>query len=621
MKKFTLSFFICLRFIFLNAQPVTKIQTKVSSAKIFLKGANISRLADVNIPKGESVLMITNLPHDIDTKTIKLKIGNDVIINSISTQFNFEEKQKLTAQTKILKDRLDSIQELIDRRKLEIGSIEDKIELILKNSDLTTTQTATVVEDLTDMLELFDTNLKTYRLAVFDKKLALKSIKEEKELLSKQLNYTLNKKTQATLEITANIDAQKAQSSKMQLQYFTKNAAWYPKYDARAASIDSNLNLNLKAQIIQTTPEAWQDVKISLSNALPDNSASRPKLEKWQLTYSRYTRIKNTLAYGSDPFIGKVSGTITDVGGEPLIGVNVLVKGTSIGTISDLDGFYELNVPQNAKELEFTYVGFEGQVANIKSGTLNISLKERLALDEVVVTGYSNILAAKSQGVTIRGFSSLKKENKYADVNEKSNAVEYEILDLQDLANDGTSKTIKIKDFKLQSIYEYHTVPKVKPDVYIIARIPNWDQYFFLEGEMNLYFEDTYVGQSILASNTFSDTLDLSLGKDYNVKIKREEVNAVSRKNFIGNSRIDSRNYSLKVSNQKSQAISVFVHDQIPVSIIKDVVVTLTETSGAEIDNSEGSLIWNLQLAPKTQQEVVFAYKVKYPKRENIILD
>lgn len=85
-----------------------------------------------------------------------------------------------------------------------------------------------------------------------------------------------------------------------------------------------------------------------------------------------------------------VQGTVSDQNGEPIIGASVLVKGTTNGTITDLDGKYTLqNVPTNGT-IEFSYVGYVTQdVAVAGKGVINVTLKEDTeVLDEVVVVGY-----------------------------------------------------------------------------------------------------------------------------------------------------------------------------------------------------------------------------------------
>lgn len=83
------------------------------------------------------------------------------------------------------------------------------------------------------------------------------------------------------------------------------------------------------------------------------------------------------------------SGTITDENGEPVIGASVVIKGTSTGVVTDLDGHFSLNAPDNAV-LRVSYIGFATQEVKIddKNNLDIILIEESTALDEVVVVGY-----------------------------------------------------------------------------------------------------------------------------------------------------------------------------------------------------------------------------------------
>ena len=87
----------------------------------------------------------------------------------------------------------------------------------------------------------------------------------------------------------------------------------------------------------------------------------------------------------------KISGKVTDESGNPLPGVSVLVKGTTIGALTDASGNFTLSVPAGGKELAFSFIGMNTQnVAIGDESTFNITLKEAsIGLEEVVVVGYS----------------------------------------------------------------------------------------------------------------------------------------------------------------------------------------------------------------------------------------
>jgi TonB-linked SusC/RagA family outer membrane protein len=89
-----------------------------------------------------------------------------------------------------------------------------------------------------------------------------------------------------------------------------------------------------------------------------------------------------------------ISGIITEAAnGEPILGANIHLKGTpSIGTVSDLNGHFTLNVPDDAKTLVITYIGFATQELPIDKTTFDIALKEDATiLDELVVIGYGTM--------------------------------------------------------------------------------------------------------------------------------------------------------------------------------------------------------------------------------------
>lgn len=84
-----------------------------------------------------------------------------------------------------------------------------------------------------------------------------------------------------------------------------------------------------------------------------------------------------------------INGTVKDQTGETIISASVMVKGTTIGTVTDFDGNYTLDVPDDAKVLVFSYVGMQTQELNITGNVMNVVLSENSeVLEEVVVTGY-----------------------------------------------------------------------------------------------------------------------------------------------------------------------------------------------------------------------------------------
>ena len=106
-----------------------------------------------------------------------------------------------------------------------------------------------------------------------------------------------------------------------------------------------------------------------------------------------------------------VKGSVKDALGEPLIGVSILVKGTTTGTVTDFDGNYELNVPDGEQVAIFSYTGFKTQELTVSPSTsqLDIVLEEDIArLDEVVVTGLASGVKRSNSGNAVATISSAE---------------------------------------------------------------------------------------------------------------------------------------------------------------------------------------------------------------------
>jgi TonB-dependent starch-binding outer membrane protein SusC len=107
-----------------------------------------------------------------------------------------------------------------------------------------------------------------------------------------------------------------------------------------------------------------------------------------------------------------VKGSVKDTFGEPLIGVSILVKGTTTGTVSDFDGNFELNVPADGEGVAiFSYTGFKTDEIAIGSSTgqLDVVMAEDIArLDEVVVTGLASGVKRSNSGNAVSTISAAE---------------------------------------------------------------------------------------------------------------------------------------------------------------------------------------------------------------------
>src|SRR5664279_4910048 len=138
---------------------------------------------------------------------------------------------------------------------------------------------------------------------------------------------------------------------------------------------------------------------------------------------------------------------------------------------------------------------------------------------------------------------------------------------------------------------------------------------------MNRFFERTFVGKSYLDMQNTHDTLELSLGRDKNIVVKRERRTDFSKVQTIGGNRKESRAFDISMRNSKKQEINMVIMDQLPISTSKDITVDASEISAAAIEKETGKLTWKFQLKPSESKTLRLAYEVKYPKDKKVVLE
>jgi len=197
-------------------------------------------------------------------------------------------------------------------------------------------------------------------------------------------------------------------------------------------------------------------------------------------------------------------------------------------------------------------------------------------------------------------------------------STEFKIKIPYSIPTDGQSNAVEINSHTLEASYSYFTAPKFDKDAFLIAKVTEWDQYNLLSGNANIYYEGTFVGSSYLDASITKDAMQLSLGRDKGVIVDRKKIKDFGKTATIGSSKKTTLGLQVSVRNSKATPIEIIIHDQIPISRVKEIEVSMLEKSGAKYDEGTGSLIWRMTLQPGQSQSVQFKYQVKYPKSKEI---
>ena len=617
------------------------VKSKIDHVTVFLEGAQVSRNANVTLKPGVSILTFPGIAPEIQEQSIQVEAPSSIKILSVSFKVNYMQGLKVP-------DKISALEE--ERRKLWASLAEEKSleevyleeEAILKtNKSIGGTSRGVAIEELKVAMDYFRQRLMDIKQQLL---LSDRNIKKYNESLGKidaQLRELSTVKLQPSGEIIVKVSSKITISSPINIQYLVSEARWYPSYDIRAKDIQSPISITYKANVSQHSGEDWKNVKLTISSGKPSQTGATPIIKPWILGFNNVvakpsntigTVDKETTLGASNNF---VRGRIVDDVNNGMPGVNVLIKGTTIGTVSDAAGYYSIPLTSDAQTLVFSFIGYATAEMSIDGkNEIDVQLIPDVAiLSEVVVTAYAaekksymtGSVSTVSPGIFGRapGLAAtprVKKTIVSTPVVRQIN-VEYTLDEPFSVNSDGEVNTTDMVEYELDAIYEYYCVTKLDADAFLIAKVLNWDEHNFLAGEANLFFEDKYLGKSILDTRNTSDTLTLSLGRDGNVVVTREKKKDFTSRQVIGSNQKALISYEINVRNKKAQQLSIVIEDQIPIANDKEITIDKMEDSAAEYNKDTGMLKWRKVIAPGKTELITLQYAVRYPKYSRILLE
>lgn len=202
----------------------------------------------------------------------------------------------------------------------------------------------------------------------------------------------------------------------------------------------------------------------------------------------------------------------------------------------------------------------------------------------------------------------------YVTTNDQQVQATFEIKLPYSIASDNKKHTVAVLQKDLDTKYMYKTVPKVDVTAYLLARVTGWEDLNLLPGKASIFYAGTYVGQTYINPATTNDTLDLTLGKDDNVVVKRIKQKDKSKEKFLNDDRIYSFAYEITMKNGNVKNIEIEVKDQLPITHGKEVVITKDNIGNAVYEESTGILTWRQTIKAKDTKHINFAYTIKAPK-------
>lgn len=626
MKTKTFILLLFLTVLSIDASAQGRMIPNLDKVTIFSKGAQVYRHKQVTLQAGEQTLSFTGLSPYIDVNSIQVKAEGNVTILGVSQRFIRPDSAMLSRQLRAAEAALKKARNRQAEVKAKRTVMKSQLEMVKTNSSTAARTVATPLEAIKQLNQYYydETMAINKRLIGLDEEeqQANHNVEKQQEVIDSLAG--LNAKRLTVIDVK--VDAPRVSNTNFTFVYYVNGASWYPTYELRSGSTAAPLQLTYKANITQQTNEDWRNVPVTLSSANPNRSNVSPELKTYWLDYGLDAP---TYDFGIDN--NRISGTITDEEDNPVIGATIQVKGTTIGTVSDIDGHYTLTLPNGNRNVEASYIGMETQVKQATGNRLDFRMENsKLALEEVVVKGFgskSTKSNVKFTAPVIKADREVKAES-IADENSmdvSSTAAkfgyEFEIGHPLTILSDNKPVSCQIGKYKLPTTYAYKGVPKIDKNAFLVADVTGWNELNLIQGEATVFFDNSYVGKTILNPDQQSDTLHLAMGRDNGIHIERKLIKNNTSRRLLGSSRVQTMNWEISIRNARAEQVVISIYDQLPVSRNSSITVTPQELSGGQLDKLNGQVVWKLTLAPGEVKKLSLGYQVKYDKYRRLTIE
>ncbi|WP_222165241.1 mucoidy inhibitor MuiA family protein [Edaphocola aurantiacus] len=619
----------------IQAQDIQNADAVLNSVTVYKVGAELKHSAKVNLPQGNTELIINNVASNIDESSIQINAPSNITIMSVMVTRNYKPEQQKDQNSPeykqkeaLLKTAEAALQKTINKRQ----AIERTLSLLAKNEVAKGDQSNVNVAELSKLTDFYLNK----QIDLNDQISALKGQEAEQVALVQEYRTQLgnmngqesNTGGQLVLQVMSTTPVL---SGNINISYISRNAGWTAAYDLKADKVSDPLRIVYKANVAQQTGLDWKKVKLILSTGNPTVGSNAPILTAWLLRYGqvyqptmRNEATANTIQsykYQNNASMAQISadqlskmpvtsvaamleraapGVYTTGGGQPGSTPDIIVRGQG-------------NLSASSTPL----IVLDGAPY---SGTLNSINPNDIADLQILKDATTKAVygSRAANGVILITTKANKGVSDHTEVEEKELDATFDIDIPYSIASNNKPHSVSLKELNIPVSYKYYAVPKLDPDAFLLAEVNGYEKLNLIPGEANIVFENTYVGKTFLNPYNTQDTLNLSMGRDKRITIKREKVTDLSASKVLGSNKKQSFTYELTIKNSKKEAIDLLLKDQYPISTDNNMEIELLSSDNAAINKETGILTWKLNIKPGETRKVRFTYSVKYPKDQYI---
>lgn len=560
MKKIISTFLALLTIVTLYAEEneiVTK--SKIEKVTVFLSGAQVTRKARFTTKKGVNKIVFEGVSPRLNANSLQVKGKGDYVILDVAHNVFYPKPEPVTST--VPKEVTRDIRLLTD----SIARYNDEVEEIrLKKSAYET----------------------EYNLMLNSGVYKGNANNDSIELLEKAMAFLRIKMNEINLEI---------------LQFKRKERKYQTEINRMNTRLSQLQNWTANNGLTTAPKPPIQRIEVTVSCKEPVSGSMRVSYQVYDASWtpSYDIRAENV----SSPMMLNYKARVRQNSGEDWDNVRL--------TLSSANP----NRSNTKPELAQWYIDFYKpiQYGRSSSGTV---------LNEVAISS-----SKKEKESRPRPSYDMAEEDIMLDATSASDFtvmsqsftnVEFKIDLPYTIKSGNKEQLMAVTQNEIKPDYTHYVIPKIEKEAFLVAQVTDWEKLNLIPAVANIFFDGTYVGQTRLDPSVMSDTMNLSLGRDMGVVIKRKKTKDEVKDKPLTSDRVKTKSFEIEIRNNSIKTLNLVVQDQIPVTINEDIEITLNEKSGASHKEETGILEWRFKLRSKDTKRLKFGYSVKFDKDKRL---
>jgi uncharacterized protein (TIGR02231 family) len=560
---FSLILFVCCTQLAL-ANDKEIIKSTLGEVTVYAQGAQLYHKANYTVKAGITEVVIEGISPHIDINSLQVKASGSVVILDAKYSMFYPRPDEVTLESlpaKTLKD----IQLLEDSLKLlgyELQDLQDEIDVLFATKNILANNGAVRGQGkVNDSINLLKQTMDYY---------AVKMVEINKKL------STLNRKKEEKLE-----KKQRMQERLLKLRRHQSSTSSDANPDGPIPqviiTISANEAVSGKLNISYLVSNAgWIPMYDLRSDGLTSKINLTYKAKVFQNSGLDWENVKLNIST-NNPFQNKTKPT--------------------------LHPWY------------IDYYNYQQDLRSYKSIQMEGQMAPSMA-KEAEAKGYAYTNSTR----TMEDLDDAQTSAQFVQVVRQLTSAEFKIDLPYTIKSDNQQHLVLIKVADLDASYTYYSIPKLDNGVYLVAQLSKLDELGLVPAQANIFFDGSYVGETYIDPTTMEDTLDLSLGRDPNIVVKRTLLKKDCKEKIIGDKKERTQSYSIEVRNLKATSIDLIIQDQLPITQNADITIEKIDIGKGTYEESSGMLEWKVSLKSKEDKIIPFSYRVKHNKDQQISL-